>query len=242
MKCVVRYKYLIVFLLLCFPWLSSAKLRIAYVDVPPYAYQDTNQKANGLLIDAFREITHSVGEEAIFLHLPHRRLIDFIEQRKVDLWAGLNNSRVKNELTLVSKTPLFVMELEVYWKAGTKRVDKLADLNNKNLILISSYSYGGNYSNLVKNANKVTSVVDHEDGFDKLASGENEYLLVYKKISQRVIDKYQITNIEKSSLSKYNLYAKMSKAYPNAEKIMKKIDEFLLNSNNTIKSNKVDLD
>ena len=64
----------------------------------------------------------------------------------------------------------------------------------------------------------------------------------YKGVDQRVIDKYQITNIEKSSLSKYNLYAKMSKAYPNAEKIMKKIDEFLLNSNNTLKSNSVDSD
>lgn len=122
MKCVVRYKYLLVFWLLCFPWLSSAKLRIAYVDVPPYAYQDTNQKANGLLIDAFREITHSVGEDAVFLHLPHRRLIDFIEQKKVDLWAGLNNSRVKNELTLVSKTPLFVMDLKYIGKLVLKEL------------------------------------------------------------------------------------------------------------------------
>jgi ABC-type amino acid transport substrate-binding protein len=231
MKCVSTIVYPLIYLVIFFSFPSSAKPRIAYVDVPPYAYQDANKIAKGLLIDKFREIMYSLEMEAEFIHLPHRRLIDFLEQGKIDLWAGQDNSQVNNELSLVSKSPLFVMELQAYWKTGTKRVDKPEDLNNKNLILISSYSYGGNYAKFAKESESVNYVINHEDGFDKLLSGNNQYLLGYKGISQEVIKKFKITNFQETSLAKYTLHLKLSKTYPDASELMKKIDAFLLTYN-----------
>lgn len=218
----------IALLLLCLSLPSYAKVRIAYLEVPPYAYQNANNQPNGLLIDRFREMLQALGMEAEFIHLPHRRLISFIEQNKVDLWAGQDNSRVNNELAFVSKTPLFLMELQVYSKTGTKRVEKFEDLYSKNLILISSYSYGGNYRKLTEESVGVTYALNHEDGFDKLFSGQNKYLLGYKAMSRTVIEKFRITEFQETSLAKYKLYLKMSKTYPDAENIMKKIDAFLI--------------
>lgn len=198
------------------------------MDVPPYAFQAPNKKAKGLLIDSFRGIAQTLDLEAEFVYLPHRRLLDFIKQGNVDLWAGLDKSRLSDDLALVSKTPLFVMELQVYWKTGTTRVDKLEDLVDKNLILISSYSYGGNYNKLIQEGRSVRYTINHEDGFEQLLLGNKEYLLVYKKISEQIIDKFQIEGIQKATLAKYDLYVKLSHSYPNAIEVMQEIDEYLL--------------
>jgi membrane-bound lytic murein transglycosylase MltF len=220
-------QYLMVFLLTSFSSFSSDKIQIAYVDVPPYAYQDANNQANGLLIDSFREIVNSIGVEAEFIYLPHRRLISFIEQGKIDLWAGQVNSQVKDDLALVSETPLFVMNLHVYWNKGAPRVESLQSLHGKKLILISSYAYGGNYSKLVKNSDTLTYAINHEDGFEKLLAGNSQYLLAYQKISQEIIDKFQITEVDSASLATYKLYIKVSKQVNDGEELMKNINNFL---------------
>jgi ABC-type amino acid transport substrate-binding protein len=231
MKCGSNYICALIFLTLCASCSSFAKTRFAYAHVPPYAYQDVNNIAQGLLIEKIQKIMKSIKTEVEFIQLPHRRLINFIEQGRVDLWAGQDNSQVNNELSLVSKTPLFIMESQVYWKTGTKRVNNIKDLLNKNLILISSYSYGGNHSKFVKQRGSIKYVINHEDGIDKLLFGNNEYLLGYKGISQEVIEKFHITGFQEASLAKYTLYIKLSKTYPNAAEVMKKIDAVLLLQN-----------
>jgi polar amino acid transport system substrate-binding protein len=223
-------------LMLCLSLPVFSKIRIAYLDVPPYAYQDANHQAKGELVDRFRDMMQALGMEAEFIHLPHRRLIDFIEQKKVDLWAGQDNSRVNNELALVSKAPLFLMDLQVYSKLGTNKVETFDDLYNKDLILISSYSYGGNYDKLAKHSKSVIYALNHEDGFDKMFSGHNKYLLGYKAMSRKVIEKFYITDLQETSLAKYKLYLKMSKTYPDAANIMNKIDALLIDADSKQKN------
>lgn len=228
LKWSVRYVYMTTNLLLVLSFPTMANLRIAYIDAPPYAFLDEDNIESGLLIDSFREIAQHLEIQAEFVHLPHRRKIDFIEKRKVDLWAGQIDSKVNNELFLVSKTPLFLMELKVYWKHGTQKVTSIDDLYDKNLILISSFSYGGNHIRLNEESRSVTHAINHEDAFNKLFSANNRYLLGYSAISKATIEKFQIGNIQEASLSKYQLHLKLSKTYPNAPKIMQKIDAFLL--------------
>ncbi len=208
----------------------ATSFRIAFVDAPPYAYLDINGKPKGSLVQRFQEISIALDIEPVFIHLPHRRQIDFIEQGEVDIWAGQKVSQVSSEVSLVSKTPLFSMELQVFWKQGTDSVDKLSDLYGKKLILISSYSYGGHHNKLDENSESVTYAINHEDGFDKLYDGQGQYLLGYKRISQSVIQKFELTGFQKSSLAKYDLYLKLSKDYPNSPAVMAKINQFLSKS------------
>ena len=206
----------------------NAEVKIAYLDTPPYAFHNADQEPSGLLIDAFREIVDEVGLEARFVHLPHRRLIDFIERGEIDIWAGQDNSRVNNELALVSQHPLFLMDLYVYWREGAQPKNTLDDLKNQNLVLISSYSYGGNFSNLVKHSKHTEFAINHEDGFEKLFMAQSQYLLGYKKISEAIIDKFKIVGVKGNQLAQYKLYLKVSKSTPNAIEIMKKADALLL--------------
>lgn len=228
MSWIAKSVYLTMSIILCFSLPTMANLRIAYVDAPPYAFLNEDRIESGLLIDSFRDIIRHLKIDAEFIHLPHRRKIDFIEKGKVDLWAGQLNSKVNDELFLVSKTPLFLMELKVYWKNGTKKVTRFEDLNDKNLIMISSYSYGGNHAKLNEQSKSVTLAINHEDAFNKLFSGSDLYLLGYRAISQATIEKFRISNVEEASLNKYKLYLKLSKNYPNAAEIMAKIDAFLV--------------
>lgn len=228
MKCILKFKYYSIIVLLLTSWMSEAKLRIAYIDVPPFAFQDERMQPQGLLIEAFNEIANAVSQEPEFIHLPHRRLIDFIERGEVDLWAGQANSQVNDEVALVSNTPLFVMDLQVYWQKGTPSIRSLSDLSGKKLLLISSFSYGGNLLKLRKESESIQFVINHEVGFDALFNSELHYLLGYQRISQSVIDKFAITNIENTSIAKYKLYLKIAKVHPDAKKLMQQIDTFLL--------------
>lgn len=217
-------------LIICFSFGAKANnIKIAYVDSPPYAYLNSDNKESGLLIDVIREMMLHLNIEAEFIHLPHRRKIDFINQRKVDLWAGQRNSQVNNQLIYISKSPLFLMELRAYWQTGTEPVVGFNDLTGKNLILISSYSYGGNYTMLNKNSKSMTFAISHDDAFNKLFSIKNSYLLGYNTIAKEFIKKFHISNVQNATLTRYNLYLKLSRSYPDAINIMKEIDNFLPN-------------
>lgn len=213
---------------------SANSLRVAYVDAPPYSYQDAERNAQGMLIDAYREIILAIGKQPEFIYLPHRRQIDFIEKGKVDTWAGQKNSQVNDDLFLVSESPLFLMEMQVYWKEGSQSIDNLIDLKGKSIILISSYSYGGNHETLAKKSKQAIYVINHEEGFDKLLSSDDYYLLGYKKISDSVINKFSLENVNRASLATYHLHLKLAKKYPKSVDVMNRIDTQLriMSSNN----------
>lgn len=76
----------------------------------------------------------------------------------------------------------------------------------------------------------MTYAINHEDGFDKLYDGQGQYMLGYKRISQSVMQKFELTGFHQSSLAKYDLYLKLSKHYPNAPAVMAKINQYLSQS------------
>lgn len=206
---------------------AKQTVRIAFIDVPPYAYQNQEQQPKGKLIERFKEIMSAIDMEIEFIHLPHRRLVQFIEAGNVDVWAGLARSRIDDNISFMTSQPLFVMKLDAYWKQGTPSVTQLADLKDRNTILISSYSYGGHYRKLAEESLHTRSAINHEDGFDQLMTNHGFYLLGYHEIAQQVIQKFDIKGIEHAPLARYELHLKMSKSFPNANALIKEIDSII---------------
>lgn len=209
---------------------AKQTVRIAFIDVPPYAYQNQEQQPKGKLIERFKEIMSAIDMEIEFIHLPHRRLVQFIEAGNVDVWAGLKQSRIKQDISFISNTPLFTMKLEAYWRKGTTPVQQFDALQGQNIILISSYSYGGRYEHLARGSRHTRFAIDHEDGFDQLMTQRNFYLLGYKAIAEETIEKFNISGVEHASLARYELYFKVAKTYPGAEELIRDVDEFLSSS------------
>ena len=204
---------------------SSAKaLRFAYIDVPPYAYQNSEGYPSGLLIERVRQISQSINEPITFVYLPHRRLIPFIESGEVDFWAGQKKSNVDDAISLVSNSPVFMMDMQAFWLAGHAPVSSVESLHGKSLILISSYGYQGNLQALTDNAEDVVFVTSHEDGIDALYDNPTHYLLGYKKIGNTVLTRFDISNIESATLLQSPLYLKLSSKLKNAAAIMNAIN------------------
>lgn len=231
MKYLIIFNAVLILLCSCSNVFASQKLRIAYINAAPYSYQDVNNLPKGMLVDKFRELAVALGTDYEFIYLPHKRQIDFIKQGKVDLWAGQKNSRVSDEYAVKSHLPLFVMTMQVHWKNGTEPVASIDDLLGKNLILISSYSYGGHYAKLSKASPMLINSISHEDGFDRLFSATNQYLLGYERISKQVIEKFDIKGFQSASLDSYKLHLKLAKSYPNAEQIMSAMNGILEKQN-----------
>lgn len=209
---------------------ATEKIRVAFVEAPPLSYLDSNNIEKGKLIELFRDVSQSLELAPEFIYVPHKRKLQFIHEGKVDMWAGQKNSRVGDSIALTSRTSLFSMNLRVFWKKGEQHIESFGDLENSKLILIASYSYGGRYTELENGASDVIYAINHEDGMKKLFDNEGYYLLGYQEIANSTIKKYEINDVESTSLASYALYLKLSKRYPSAKQLMQKIDGYLHNS------------
>lgn len=225
----LRAKILICICVALVPLKSVEALRFAYIDVPPYAFQTTDGQASGMLIEQVRQISSAIGEPITFVYLPHRRLIPFIESGEVDFWAGQKQSNVEESLSLVSDSPVFMMDMQAFWLSGNTPVESVEALKGKPLILISSYGYQGYLADLVDASDDVIFVTSHEDGVDALYDNPDHYLLGYKKIGQAVLERFDIRNVTSSSLLKTPLYLKLSSRLDNANAIMKAINQHMAN-------------
>lgn len=195
--------------------------------MPPYAWQDKNLQPRGKLVYEFKTILDTLEMDYEFIFLPHRRLIAFIEAGQVDLWAALYNSKINNDIALVSSNPIFEMEMQVFWHPKQRTIGEIGDLFGESLILVSAYSYGGNYKLLAEKATDVHFVIDHAHGFDRLFNSPNSYLLGYKDIADNVKGQYNISGIKRKSLAKYKLHIKVRKKLSDSKKLIDRIDKQL---------------
>ncbi|MCP4060598.1 MAG: transporter substrate-binding domain-containing protein [Pseudoalteromonas sp.] len=207
--------------------LNTQILRVAFVDVPPLSYADLNGVPKGSLIKKFRAICEMLNLEPEFVYVPHKRLLKTIESGAVHMWAGQKKSRVNTEIALTSKNPVINMSLNVYWKKGGPAVSKWDDLSNKNLILISSYSYGGKHRALEKGSLSTRFVISHEQGFDVLSSDKQQYLLGYESISNEIINRFHVEDVKSATLGQFDLYIKVHKDTPNSDIIIEKVNDIL---------------
>lgn len=168
------------FCFLCGSSHAANGINMAYTEFPPFSYTDENNDAKGSLIQSYQKLMDLTALEPQFVSLPTRRVYEFIEEGKIDMWAGIPDSNVPMHDVLMSQQPIIEIELRAYWKKGTPPIHSAENLRGKQTILISSYSYGGLYDMLVEsNIDKTGFAIDHEDGFKQLYALDNAYLLAY---------------------------------------------------------------
>ena len=204
-------------------------INVAFVDAPPFSYLDSETRESGTLIELFREVAQQLALEPVFIYVPHKRQLEFIKDGQVDMWAGQKNSRIGDDISITSSTPLFSMELRAFWNKGQTGLASIDALHGKPLILISSYSYGGWYQTLRDNSPQVQYAINHENGFEKLFASKRAYLLGYTSIANEVFQKYQVNNFESAPLSVYPLHLKLANHFPNTESYMIRINHYLAN-------------
>jgi polar amino acid transport system substrate-binding protein len=128
---------------------------------------------------------------------------------------------------LSSKKPVASTELRVYRAAGTPAVHSRDDLLGKNVILIRGYSYAGLRDFVTDERNGITShmAATHEAAFAMLAHKRSDYVLDYVGPASEVLAANPgMDNVRSDTMSRLEVYLVLSKAYPDAEAVMAKLE------------------
>ncbi len=214
---------------ICFA--DKTKLRIAYIDFPPFYAQNSEGKAEGYLSDRVRAIAKEAGYD-IEMHLrPAKRMIHEIVQGDLDVWMGASGFPEFKDTTLIGKNIFTVLELKAYSLDTPVTIQKKEDLRDKKVILMSGYSYGGWISYLQDPANKIsiTEARSTEQALRLLKSkNRGDILLHYSIPVEHELKKFSLPNIQSTTVTKVETHIVVSKKTPSSDQILQKLEEALI--------------
>lgn len=157
--------------------------------------------------------------------LPIRRMFSALESGKANFAYFVKNERSES-CCVMSKKPAFFMELGVYQAIGSRPFTKLEDLKNKRVIVIESYQYGlvGQFVNDKKNNITLYTAAEHMTALSMLVAARADYLLDYRVATTGIYEEAIKQNIAYVVLRKIELYMLLSKSYPNAKAVMRRLE------------------
>lgn len=170
------------------PASEPVKLRIAYVEFPPYTYQDNQGDPAGTFIDITRQVAKEAGYQPEFVYLPISRAYLYLASGKVDIWVGLTHvPKLRGEVLESRVTPVPV-QLSVWYRNGTDGLKNLEQLKGKTVIVIGGYTYGGliDWLNTTNNIT-VTEAPSHRSAIEMLKRRRGDYVLDYREPVRQIL-------------------------------------------------------
>lgn len=127
---------------------------------------------------------------------------------------------------LFSKKPVYSTNLNVYHIGDKQPILKEEDLVGKRIATIRGYSYGKLRKFIGDPKNKIANEVvnTHSGAFRMLKLGRVDYVLDYASAAKDIITENAISDIKSNMLSELKIYLVLSKAYPNAEELMGRLE------------------
>ena len=165
---VKQFFLLIAIFLFCFLSLNSKEMTLAYVDFPPYEFQE-NGEAQGILVDIVKEIFEDADISLELRFLPFKRAYESVKNSEID---GLFNfyktdERLKHfrySESIINNPLVFFVRRDSDWQ-----FEKLSDLKNAHIGVIRGYTYGDKFDN--SGIFKKDETNSHVANFKKLALG-----------------------------------------------------------------------
>ncbi len=163
-------------------------LRIAYVEFPPYTYQDNEGNPAGSFIDITRKVVKEAGYQPDFVYLPISRAYLYLRSGKVDVWVGLTHVPKLTGDVLESRVTPVPVQLSAWYCNGTDVLENLEQLKGKTVIVIGGYTYGGliNWLNTTDGIT-VTEAPNHRSAIEMLKRGRGDYLLDYREPVNQIL-------------------------------------------------------
>lgn len=141
-------------------------------------------------------------------------------------FSMLVDSPALRECCLLSKKPVAGTELRVYGAPEAAPIRSREDLAGKNVILIRGYSYAGLRDFVADERNRMSShmAATHLDAFRMLAHGRADYVLDYVGPANEIMAAQPNEPLVSYVLSRVDVYLVLSKAYPQAEAVMARLE------------------
>lgn len=204
-------------------------LTVGYVNVPPLAFQGENGRAEGLFIELTRLVAEEAGYDLEFLYLPVSRAYSYLRTGGIDIWPGVTDvPALKNEVLESFVSPL-PFQLSALGMKDAPPVLHFNDLNDKTLILITGYTYGGLAAHLESTPGiKVTEAPNHQAAVAMLRRGRGDYLLDYQDPVREVLKEFPIPALREYPVRIRNAAWVFSLANPKSSKLREEFDDAYL--------------
>jgi polar amino acid transport system substrate-binding protein len=209
---------------------ESQTIRMGYIEFTPVFYTDADGVPQGLLVDLARQVVPEAGYQLKMESLPVKRMANGLIKGDIDLWAGLKTLEGFEGNTLAGDSILLKICLNAYALGEDPAIYKKEDLNQKMIIGLRGFSYGGWITYLKDPANEIDfiEVYSHESALKVLErnnkTGTKCYLLDYEQPVNKVLRTYPVANLRKNPLSCLDAYFVVSKKTPNAKTVLERLE------------------
>lgn len=171
-------------------------LTAAYVEFPPLEYMDENGQPAGIFVDLTRQVADEAGYDLEFVYLPISRTYFYLRNGMVDLWLGLTDIPALNGYVLESDVSPIATKLSVWSLEETPAITRFENFNDRILILISGYTYGGLLYHLEDSPSiRVTYAPNHLAALKMLERNRGHYLLDYQFPVRETLHEEPVENI-----------------------------------------------
>lgn len=174
-----RFVITLLLTLLCSTALHAQEVTLAYVDFPPYEYEEGGQ-AKGILVDIVQKIFDNAGIKLSLKFYPFKRAFEMAKNGEIN---GLFNL-YKNEerLQYFDYTEPLIKNPLVFFvrKDSTISYNSLADLKGLKIGAMLGYTYGQDFDNNTTFTRDDSS--SHESNIKKLTMGRNDAYLCDKLV------------------------------------------------------------
>lgn len=208
---------------------NHTKLRIAYVEFPPYTYRNTEGDAAGSVIDVTRKVVEEAGYHPDFIHLPVSRVYLYLSNGHIDVWPGLSRIPVLQKDVLESWASPMPVYLSAWHLKGTPGLENFHQLEGRKVIVISGYTYRGLADWLeARDPLRVTQAPNHRAGLDMLKRGRGDYLLDYREPVREILVMPGDRDIRESRVRARRVAWLFSLANPRAAVLREDLDDAYL--------------
>jgi len=208
---------------------SAADLVFGAFDFAPYfnVDQESFELTGGLWAEHVGQIFAEAGLPYVSKGYPTRRLFKNIASGETNLIFGTRNNPEYAGKALFSKEPVELLNLNLYYLDTTAPADGVEALSGKSLLVIRGYSYDGLINSLRDPANHIAiqEIASDEGGLNMLASGRANYFLDYAEGVAPSLAAHPMPGLEHHMIAKVPIYMVLSKATPDAEEVMRRLDE-----------------
>lgn len=205
----------------------AEKLKLGYIEFPPFTYTDGGNKPAGIFIDLANTIFPVAGYEYEAVSLPVRRLASYIGSGDLDVWMGLKTLPEFKDKAYIGDTVIAELVLRAYTKGKKPPILVKEDMIGKSIIVLRGYSYGGWITYIEDPKNNINHIKanKHEAAFNMLKADRADYVLDYKEPAGMALQKISIPDLEFNQISALPCYIVVSSANPNGQKIVNDLEK-----------------
>ncbi|MDX2102201.1 MAG: transporter substrate-binding domain-containing protein [Alphaproteobacteria bacterium] len=208
---------------------QSTELRLGFFPFPPFNSMVAG-RPTGSVIDQFSALAQEAGYTWRAEEVPVLRLRADMARGALNVAIITNRYPDLQTTTIWSKEPVDEVILEAYSVGRSPDISKNEDLAGKSVILNLGYSYAGVRPFIEDTANRVAIAGEAptpEAALRMLQAGRAPILLHYRGSIREAQRTVQVPNLQSSVLQRIPIFIVVSKATPNAEKVLADLEAAL---------------